>query len=379
MFVSPLHVFVFVVASFIVELWQAVGGKGSASRRADARMAAAFAENFAKAAKESQAAQEAANAAAVQATVLEGQLQEAGCKLEAAEAAAAHIRQELANARADLAALKAEAALSEQAAEEWRLKSAHCGEKEKAAWARWQKDSAWYKKRTRELEIEVKELTEAMAKTKTELRDITDSYNELSLTFEQDRELNDEEKRNKRDLMNAARTEIENLRGRVQILEDEKAAVLTQQQQWQQRNNIPITLIKAAPAQAPPLKRPCQPDDNAEKVWNGKKWRKISENVWEEMDDQEVIPLGDAPGPSQPRFAGVELAPKMTWEERAAAAMPKPIVIPVKGPPPAKSQLPATSAAPTPPPAKEAAPKPKVPTPPPPIKAAPQAKQQYNK
>jgi uncharacterized protein with NAD-binding domain and iron-sulfur cluster len=107
--------------------------------------------------------------------VLEGQVQEAACKVEAAESAAAHLREELANARADLAALKAEAALSEQAAEEARCKAHHATDKEKAAWQRWQKDGAWYKKRTRELEGEIKELTEALAKNKTELADVTDS------------------------------------------------------------------------------------------------------------------------------------------------------------------------------------------------------------
>ena len=104
------------------------------------------------------------------------------------------------------------------------------------------------------------------------------------------------------------------------------------------------------------------------------------------MSDQEVIPLGNVPAAASgsdaapgPKFNGVELAPKMTWEERAVAAMPKQVVIPVKGPPPAKSQLPAVISAPSAPPAKEAAAKPKVPAPPPPIKAPPQCKQQYKK
>ena len=162
-----------------------------------------------------------------------------------------------------MAALKAEAALSEQAAEECRLKAANSGEKEKAAWSRWQKDSSWYKKRTRELEEEVKKLTDALAKCKTELHDITESYNELSLTYEQDREANDAKKRSKRDLMNAARTEIEGLRARLEVLEAEKAAAVAHRD----KDNIPIVLIKAAPEKAPPKKRSIPPDDNVQKIW----------------------------------------------------------------------------------------------------------------
>ena len=96
----------------------------------------------------------------------------------------------------------------------------------------------------------------------------------------------------------------------------------------------------------------------------------MTDAVWEEVIDQEVIVLGDAPGPT---FAGVELPPKKTWEERAAAAMPK--SPPFKGPPPAKSKQPAVVDL-TVPTAHEKAAQPKAIASAPPVKAAPQNKQQ---
>ena len=106
------------------------------------------------------------------------------------------------------------------------------------------------------------------------------------------REEEEEEKVKRREFLNKAKTEIETLTNKVQQLENEKNAALAALH----KDDISIILVKAAP-ESSPQSRPKRGAETKETIWNGKKWRKITENVWEEMPE-EVIPL---PWPEPPK------------------------------------------------------------------------------
>ena len=202
------------------------------------------------------------------------------------------------------------------------------------AWKKWQKDTSWYKKNSKEQEHQLRELQEKLTELQEKLtaatnacEETTINYTQLSQAFEDTKQDQEDEQHKHREVMNQAKQHMEELRDRIEKLEIEKTKAMSLLRQ----NEVPIVLVKAAPAGSQGRKRSQEGNESKEKVWKDTKWLKLAENVWEMVEDTAIplhppmpCPMDASSSNAIPQGAVPAACPKAVVPGPAAAAKAKP-------------------------------------------------------